>query len=122
MYQGTVPRLFVRYALPQMVGLLFNSAYVIVDGVFIGNRLGTRAMAAAAVSVPLIEILIALSSSAAENELAAAALHQLPQLKGCDVHSTVILSSVDSDILNKLGMYLTCDPAYEEEDRMYHKK
>ena len=68
------------------------------------------------------EILIALSSSAAENELAAAALHQLPQLKGCDVHSTVILSSVDSDILNKLGMYLTCDPAYEEEDRMYHKK
>ena len=61
MYQGTVPRLFMRYALPQMVGLLFNSAYVIVDGVFIGNRLGTRAMAAAAVSVPLIEILIALS-------------------------------------------------------------
>ena len=46
MYQGTVPRLFVRYALPQMVGLLFNSAYVIADGVFIGNRLGTRAMAA----------------------------------------------------------------------------
>ena len=48
MYQGTVSRLFVRYALPQMVGLLFNSAYVIVDGVFIGNRLGTRAMAAGA--------------------------------------------------------------------------
>ena len=40
MYQGTVPRLFMRYALPQMVGLLFNSAYVIVDGVFIGNPPG----------------------------------------------------------------------------------
>ena len=68
------------------------------------------------------EILIALSSSVSENEYAAAALQQLPKLKGCDVHSTVILSSVDSDTLNKLGMYLTCDPAYEEEDRKYHKK
>ena len=64
MYQGTVPRLFMRYALPQMVGLLFNSAYVIVDGVFIGNRLGTRAMAAAAVSVPLIALSIAIAAGA----------------------------------------------------------
>ena len=68
------------------------------------------------------EILIALSSSIADNACAAAALKQLPLLKGCDVHSTVILSSVDSDTLNKLGMYLTCDPVYEEEDRKYHKK
>lgn len=44
-----------------MIGLLFNSVYIIVDGVFIGNRLGTDAMAAAAVSVPLVEFLIALS-------------------------------------------------------------
>ncbi|WP_300282446.1 DUF1846 domain-containing protein [uncultured Subdoligranulum sp.] len=68
------------------------------------------------------EILIALSSSVSESEYASAALHQLPKLKGCDMHSTVILSSVDSDTLNKLGIYLTCDPAYEEEDRKYHKK
>ena len=68
------------------------------------------------------EILIALSSSAATNELAAAALHQLPNLKGCDVHSTVLLSGVDTGTLNRLGMYLTCDPVYEEEDRKYHKR
>ena len=68
------------------------------------------------------EILIALSSSAASNELAAAAMHQLPNLKGCDVHSTVLLSSVDTSTLNRLGMYLTCDPVYEEEDRKYHKQ
>ena len=68
------------------------------------------------------ELLIALSGSASDNPDAAAALAQLPQLKGCDIHSTVILSSVDSDTLHKLGMYLTCDPVYEEEDRKYHKK
>ena len=68
------------------------------------------------------EILIALSSSAAENETAAVALQQLSKLKGCDMHSTVILSSVDTDTIKRLGMYLTCEPAYEQEDRKYHKK
>ena len=68
------------------------------------------------------EILIALSSSVSENEYAAKAMEQIPNLKGCDIHSTVILSSVDADTLKKLGMYLTCEPTYEEDDRMYHKK
>ena len=67
------------------------------------------------------EILIALSSSIAENKYAEAALNQLPNLKGCDMHSTVILSRVDSETLNCLGIYVTCDPVYEEEDRKYHK-
>ena len=68
------------------------------------------------------EILIALSSSVSENKYAAKAMEQIPNLKGCDIHSTVILSSVDADTLKKLGMYLTCDPTYEEDDRMYHKR
>ena len=65
MYEGKTSSLFIRYAVPQMIGLTFNSIYMIVDGVFIGHRLGTDAMAAAAVSVPLIEILIALSMAIA---------------------------------------------------------
>lgn len=64
-YTGKPSRLFVKYAVPQMIGLLFNSVYLIVDGVFIGNRLGRDAMAAAAVSVPFIEILIALAMAVA---------------------------------------------------------
>ena len=48
MYDGKTRALFVKYAIPQMVGLLFNSIYIIVDGIFIGNRLGRDAMAAAA--------------------------------------------------------------------------
>lgn len=58
-------RLFIQYAIPQMIGLLFNSVYLIVDGVFIGNVLGRDAMAAAAVAVPLVEIIIALSMAIA---------------------------------------------------------
>ena len=48
MYEGKVHTLFLRFAVPQMLGLLCNSVYTIVDGVFIGNRLGREAMAAAA--------------------------------------------------------------------------
>lgn len=53
------------------------------------------------------EILIALSSSAAMDESAALALKHLPDLKGCDAHSSVILSSVDNELLRKLGIQLT---------------
>ena len=67
MYKGKPRTLFVKYAVPQMIGLLLNSVYVIVDGIFIGNRLGRDALqqAAAAVSVPFVEVLTALSMAIA---------------------------------------------------------
>lgn len=65
MYEGKLRTLFAKYAIPQMIGLVFNSVYMIVDGVFIGNVLGRDSMAAAAVAVPLIEILIAISMAIA---------------------------------------------------------
>lgn len=68
------------------------------------------------------EILIALSSTAAHNEIARHAMHQIQFLKGCDAHSTVLLSSVDENIFKKLGIQLTCEPKYEQDDRKYHKQ
>lgn len=65
MFEGTSRQLFRRFAIPQMIGLLFNSVYLIVDGVFIGNRLGRDSMAAAAVSVPFIEILLSIAMAVA---------------------------------------------------------
>ena len=67
------------------------------------------------------EILIALSSTAASSEEARVAMEQLPKLKGCEAHSTVLLSSVDEQMFKRLGIQLTCEPRYEQEDRMYHK-
>ncbi len=66
------------------------------------------------------EILIALSASAATNDMARKALEQLPKLKGCEAHTSVLLSSVDEQIFKKLGINLTCEPKYEEKS-MYHK-
>ncbi len=60
------------------------------------------------------ELLIALSISAADNPHARLAMEQLPKLKGCEVHSSVILSDVDEGIFRRLGMHLTCSPEYEK--------
>ena len=66
------------------------------------------------------ETLIALAVSATTNEAAAQAMKMLPLLAGCEAHSTVILSSVDSDIFRKLGVNLTCEPQ-DQNKRLYHK-
>ncbi len=59
------------------------------------------------------EMLIALSISAQTNPTAMAALEQLPKLRGCEMHSSVILSSVDEATLKRLGLNITCEPIYQ---------
>jgi uncharacterized protein (UPF0371 family) len=59
------------------------------------------------------EMLIALSVSAQIDSTAKTALEQLPKLKGCEMHSSVILSSVDESTLKRLGINITCEPAYQ---------
>ena len=59
------------------------------------------------------EVLIALSISAATNPTAELAMEQLSKLRGCDVHSSVILSAVDEKVFKRLGVNLTCEPRYK---------
>ena len=66
------------------------------------------------------ELLIALSICAATNDLAEIAMQQLEKLKGCEIHSTVILSQVDEVTLKRLGMNLTCEPVYET-NALFHR-
>lgn len=56
------------------------------------------------------EVLIALSATAASNEDATLALKQLPKLAGSQVHSSVMLSSVDIRTFKKLFCDVTCEP------------
>ncbi|MBQ5317405.1 MAG: DUF1846 domain-containing protein [Oscillospiraceae bacterium] len=59
------------------------------------------------------ETLIALSICANTDENAKKAMAQISKLRGCEVHSTVILSPVDEKIFKRLGINLTCEPKYE---------
>lgn len=67
------------------------------------------------------EVLIALSSSAASSKEAQLALSQLPKLKGCQVHTSVMLSQVDVQTFKRLGIQLTSEPKYEHKAIVYHK-
>ena len=66
------------------------------------------------------EVLIALSVCALTDPRAKNALEQLPRLRDCEAHSTVILSEVDAGIFKKLGVNLTCSPMYQTK-RLYHR-
>ena len=65
------------------------------------------------------EILIALSISAAIDPNAKKALECLPMLQGCEAHSSVIVSHVDSSTYRKLKLNLTCEPVYETK-KLFH--
>ena len=61
------------------------------------------------------ETLIALSVSAASNPDARLALEQCKKLKGCQAHTSVMLSDVDILEFRKLGVDLTCEPKFEKQ-------
>ena len=59
------------------------------------------------------EVLIALSVTAASDPIAKLAMEQMPKLSGCQMHTSVMLSDVDSKTLKRLGVDLTCEPVRE---------
>ena len=58
------------------------------------------------------ETLLALSICATSSADAKCAMEQISKLKGCEVHSSVILSAVDERTFKHLGINLTCEPKY----------
>ena len=47
-------------------------------------------------------------------------MDRLAMIRGCEAHSSVILSDVDEDAFKQLGVNLTCEPAYES-NKLFHK-
>ena len=66
------------------------------------------------------EMLVALAISAASDPNAMKAMEKIDALEGCDVHCSVILSSVDDGVFKRLNMQVTCEPTYEKNN-LYHK-
>ena len=66
------------------------------------------------------EVLMALCMSALTNPLAAKAQEQIPKLRGCDAHFTVVLSDVDEKLYRRLGIHVSNEAKYERK-RLYFK-
>ena len=66
------------------------------------------------------ELLIALAICSVMNPMAGCAIEQLDNLKGCEAHSSVILSHVDEDLFKKLGINISFEPRYQAK-KLFHK-
>ena len=56
------------------------------------------------------EVLIALSLASRSDLKARESLEQIPKLKGCQVHTSVMLTEVDRHVFQRLGVDLTSEP------------
>ena len=65
------------------------------------------------------ETLIALAICSVNDKNAALAMEQLSKLKGCEAHSSVILSRVDENVFQHLGVNITYEPVYQTT-KLYH--
>lgn len=68
------------------------------------------------------EVLIALSVSAASDPDAQKALEQLPNLKGCQAHTSVMVGDVDRKQFMKLSVQATFEAKYENNSVFFPKK
>ena len=54
---GPIGRVFVRYLVPSLIGILAMTTANIVDGIFIGNYVGVEALAAINLILPILSLL-----------------------------------------------------------------
>jgi uncharacterized protein (UPF0371 family) len=67
----------------------------------------------------LEEVLNALSICAANDPSAKKCLTKLQDLKGCEAHSSHMLSKTNESTLKKLGVNVTCTPEFSSDDLYY---
>jgi len=72
-----------------------------------------------AAALTLDEVVIALSISAATNPMVDYAYQKLTLLKGCEAHSTFIVSANDERVLRGLGINHTSEPVYRNKNLYY---
>ena len=71
--------------------------------------------------LPIQTDLLAMLPATEQNPLAEAALDQLAKLRGLDVHTSVIVGSVDEGIFRQLGIQITSEPVFQSK-KLYQKR
>src|SRR5690625_2631985 len=56
-----VTRIFFKYLIPSLVGMLLMAVNIVVDGIMVGNRLGEVALAGVGIATPFFTLFVAMS-------------------------------------------------------------
>ena len=107
-------------ALKELAGIDHELHVISPDAIHPIQQLKTKYLGSKNPRLHIDEILIALSMSAATSDAARLALEQIPNLRGCQAHTSVMLSDVDVISFRKLGVELTCE-AKKEQKKNYQK-
>ena len=107
-------------ALKELAGVDHEQHVISPDAIHPIQQLKTKYLGSKNPRLHIDEILIALSMSAATSDAARLALEQIPNLRGCQAHTSVMLSDVDVISFRKLGVELTCE-AKAEKKKEYQK-
>lgn len=110
MTQGSISGLLFAFAVPLMLGNLFQQLYNTVDSLIVGNFVSKQALAAVGCTGPIINTLIGLFSG-----LATGASVVISQYYGAKdeekldkaVHTTVMLTLVTCVVLTVVGVWAT---------------
>ncbi|QKY68814.1 MATE family efflux transporter [Lentibacillus sp. CBA3610] len=57
----SVTKSFFQYLVPTLVGMMLMSANIVIDGIFVGNGIGSVALASVNIAVPVWSIIISIS-------------------------------------------------------------
>lgn len=105
---GSIPRHLVVFAWPMLMGNLLQTAYSLINAIWVGKGLGVNAMAAITVSMPVFFILMAMAIglTMASGILVshACGAKDTPQLK-LIVHNSIILTAIISIICVVIGHF-----------------
>lgn len=110
MTQGSISGLLFAFAVPLMLGNLFQQLYNTVDSLIVGNFVSKQALAAVGCTGPIINTLIGLFSG-----LAAGASVVISQYYGAKddeklgkaVHTTVMITLITCVVLTVVGVWAT---------------
>jgi putative MATE family efflux protein len=59
--QGNETKVIIAFALPMLIGNVFQQFYTMVDSIIVGNFVGTQALAAVGIAFPVIFLMISLT-------------------------------------------------------------
>jgi putative MATE family efflux protein len=95
---GSIPRHMVAFALPMLLGSFLQTAYSFVNAIWVGQYLGTAALAAVTVSFPIVFVLFAIGMglTLATNILVSQSFgaQRMDELKRTVDSSTVLIGSL----------------------------
>lgn len=110
MTEGTIWKQMVRYAIPLILGNLFQQLYNTVDSIIVGNYIGKDALAAVGSTGPIINLLLAFCIGASAGAgVVIAQRYGAQDANGMKkaVHTTIAISIIGGIAMTVLGVLAT---------------